>query len=64
VILIVNPEQAPAMGDLRAAGQGDVIIIRREARNRPDWSRLLDAAVSAVGRGATLSVEGYRPDGP
>jgi hypothetical protein len=61
---IVTPTQAPAPGDIRAAREGDVIIIRREARNRPDWTRLLDAAVSAVGRGATLSVEGYRPDGP
>ncbi|WP_327065914.1 hypothetical protein OH807_33530 [Kitasatospora sp. NBC_01560] len=47
---------APALGDLRAAGPGDVILFLHDARQRPDFARYWQAAATAVFRGAGLTV--------
>ncbi|WP_406111297.1 hypothetical protein [Kitasatospora purpeofusca] len=47
---------APALGDLRRAGPGDIILFLHDARERPDWGRYWQAAAVAVFRGAALTV--------
>ncbi|MFD4397877.1 hypothetical protein [Kitasatospora sp. NPDC058478] len=47
---------APALGDLRLAGSGDMILFLYDARQRPDWPRYWEAAGMAAYRGAALSV--------
>ncbi|MFD0400181.1 hypothetical protein ACFVHI_19125 [Kitasatospora sp. NPDC127121] len=47
---------APALGDLRLAGSGDLLLFLHDARQRPDFSRYWEAAGLAVFRGAALTV--------
>lgn len=43
---------APALGDVRAMGPGDSLLIFPDANQRADWSRYADAIGGAVSRGA------------
>lgn len=52
--MIISKDTATAMGDLRNAEPGSVILIRHDARERKDWPRYLDAITSAVSRGADV----------
>jgi hypothetical protein len=54
VIRHIRSDYAPALGDLRVMGLGDVIVIRRDASQRRDWPRYLEAITAAVARGAEV----------
>jgi hypothetical protein len=45
---------APAMGDIRAMGEGDALWLSADARQRKDWGRYTDAIAQAVSRGAEV----------
>lgn len=45
---------APALGDIRQMGEGDVIAIHRSALSRRDWPRYWEAIGVAFSRGAKL----------
>lgn len=45
---------APAIGDIRVLGEGDTIWLTPEAPQRRDWSRYLDAIITAVSHGADV----------
>ncbi|MFJ1756029.1 MULTISPECIES: hypothetical protein [unclassified Kitasatospora] len=47
---------APALGDLRTAGPGDLVLFLHDARERADFARYWEAAATAVFRGAGLTV--------
>lgn len=48
----IDREHAPALGDVRALGEGDVILLLPGAEQRDDWARYTEAIGTAVGRGA------------
>lgn len=52
VIRVVNADQAPALGDIRQMGTGDVLVFRPSARRRRDFDRVWLAAGVATMRGA------------
>jgi hypothetical protein len=52
--LIISLGSAPALGDVRLAKRGDVIVIIEGATARKDWGRYLDAISAAITRGATV----------
>lgn len=58
MIRTIQPDYAPALGDVRVMGRGDVIVIRDGAKDRKDWGRYQDAIGQAVARGAEV----LRPD--
>jgi hypothetical protein len=45
---------APALGDVRNLGAGDVIWLHRNVEARKDWARYADAIGVAVTRGAEV----------
>lgn len=53
-VSIISPDAAPALGDVRALGDGDSIFIAAGSRDRRDWPRYMDAIGVAVTRGARL----------
>ncbi|MFB7671313.1 hypothetical protein ACFC26_07830 [Kitasatospora purpeofusca] len=53
-VSIISPDAAPAIGDVRALGERDLIILATRARERRDWTRYMDAIGVAVTRGARL----------
>jgi hypothetical protein len=50
----ITPTSAPALGDLRTAGPGDVIHVHAEAVGRRDWARYWLAIGEAWARGAKV----------
>ena len=50
----INADQAPAPGDIRALGEGSVILLYPSARDRQDWTSILSALPSAIARGAEV----------
>lgn len=52
--LRIMAQHAPALGDLRNAGEGDTIWVMPFARQRKDWGRYQDAIAQAVSRGADV----------
>lgn len=52
--MIISKDAATAMGDIRNAEPGSVILIRHDARERKDWPRFLDAITAAVSRGCDV----------
>lgn len=52
--MIISLGSAPALGDVRLAKRGDVIVIVEGATARRDWGRYLDAISAAITRGATV----------
>jgi hypothetical protein len=51
---VISMAASPALGDIRAAGEGDWIYIHPDASQRPDWSRTWDAVGAAFIRGARV----------
>lgn len=49
--MVISKESAPALGDIRAMGEGSYILLRPSARQRKDWGRYQDAIAQAVSRG-------------
>lgn len=45
---------APAIGDVRSMGEGDVIWLGADARERKDWGRYQEAMAQAISRGADI----------
>jgi hypothetical protein len=53
--MTVTKGQAPALGDIRALGLGDVVYVDYDARQRKDWGRLVEALAAAVSKGASVT---------
>lgn len=53
---VIDDANAPALGDVRDAGEGDLIYIRRVATTRRDFSKYWEAVGVALSRGAFVSV--------
>lgn len=53
-IHLLTHTHAPAVGDIRAAGTGDAIVIRPGAMERRDWPTYWLAVGVAVKRGASM----------
>lgn len=53
---VIDSANAPATGDLRIAGPGDLIYVRRDATTRADWPRYWDALGVAWTRGAHVTL--------
>jgi hypothetical protein len=53
---VIDDANAPALGDVRDAGPGDLIYIRPAATSRRDFSKYWEAAGVALARGAFVSV--------
>lgn len=51
---VVGAKRASAIGDIRAATAGDIIVLRSGATARSDWSRYADAIGVALARGADV----------
>lgn len=54
MIHTVSATSAPALGDLRIAGLGDVVYVRADASDRRDWGRYWEALGVAWVRGADV----------
>ncbi|KUN16548.1 hypothetical protein AQJ23_44960 [Streptomyces antibioticus] len=53
---LIDSANAPALGDVRAAGEGDCIYIRPDATSRKDFPKYWEAVGVALGRGALVCV--------
>ncbi|MFJ5103211.1 hypothetical protein [Streptomyces sp. NPDC088554] len=53
---LIDDAMAPALGDIRTAGEGDVICIRPAATSRRDFPRYWEAVGVALVRGAAVRV--------
>ncbi|MFB7012930.1 MULTISPECIES: hypothetical protein [unclassified Streptomyces] len=53
---VITATSAPALGDIRQAGAGDWVVVRRSAVGRKDFAKYWDAAGAAFRRGARVSV--------
>ncbi|MFJ9408596.1 hypothetical protein [Streptomyces sp. NPDC101393] len=57
----IRQDAAPALGDVRALGEGDHIYVFKDAKQRKDWTRYAVAIGHAVCNGASVSwLEGER----
>jgi hypothetical protein len=48
---VISRDSAPAMGDIRAMGQGETLWLAADASQRRDWPRYVDAIGCAITRG-------------
>lgn len=55
-ILMISDAMAPAIGDIRAAGKGDTILVRQASTERRDWPTYWAAVGTAWRRGAVVSL--------
>jgi hypothetical protein len=53
---VIESAAAPALGDIRAAGVGDLIYIRPDATTRKDFPKYWEALGAALARGAQVVV--------
>jgi hypothetical protein len=53
---VIDDATAPALGDIRDAGDGDLIYIRPAATSRKDFPKYWEAAGVALARGAQVVV--------
>ncbi|MER7922144.1 hypothetical protein ABTY96_03235 [Streptomyces sp. NPDC096057] len=53
---VIESANAPALGDVRSAGPGDLIYIRPDATTRRDFPKFWEAAGVAFARGAQVVV--------
>jgi len=51
---VISQTSAPPIGDVRAAGEGDMVFIRPGGQRRADWPRYAEALMIAVTRGADV----------
>lgn len=54
MIRSVSGSSAPALGDVRAMGEGDTVALGEGAVQRRDWPRYAEAILVAVSRGAEV----------
>jgi hypothetical protein len=54
VIRKISVEAGPALGDVRAMGRGDTVVLVDGVDGRKDWGRYLDALTSALSRGVEV----------
>lgn len=54
MISFISKDSAPALGDVRALGRGDALVISVDATQRKDWPRYQEALGQAVARGAEV----------
>lgn len=52
--ILIGPDKAPALGDVRTLGQGDSIFLRKGWADRRDGGRYAEAISAAVLRGADV----------
>jgi len=50
----VSASSAPALGDVRAMGEGDTVVLGDGAVQRRDWPRYAEAIMAAVSKGAEV----------
>ncbi|MFD4699803.1 hypothetical protein [Streptomyces niveus] len=55
-LLVIDVATAPAIGDVRQAGPGDLIYVRPAATSRKDFPRYWEAVGVALTRGAFVHV--------
>ena len=55
---IVRADSAFTPGRVAHAGQGDVVVVRRDALRRHDWAAMVTAISIAFSRGARVEMEG------
>lgn len=48
----IRKDYSPALGDIRAMGGGDEVVISPSARERKDWPKIVAAVADAVSKGA------------
>ncbi|MGV9546817.1 hypothetical protein [Streptomyces ardesiacus] len=52
----IDAAMAPALGDVRSAGPGDLVYILPDATSRKDWAKYWEAVGVALSRGAQVVV--------
>ncbi|WP_327379410.1 hypothetical protein [Streptomyces sp. NBC_01212] len=52
----IDAAMAPALGDIRQAGDEDMIRVRRSATERKDFAKYWEAVGVALSRGAVVEV--------
>lgn len=52
--IFLRKDSCPALGDVRALGPGDEIVVAPGAETRKDWPRYVDAIGVAITRGADV----------
>lgn len=55
MIITITKTQAPALGDVRALGRGDVAYVDHDTNQRKDWGRIVEALAAAVSKGASVT---------
>lgn len=53
-VVTISLESAPALGDIRLMKSGELIRVTRDAVERPDWTRYMDAIRQAMGNGVNV----------
>lgn len=53
---VIDDANAPAIGDVRDAGPGDLIYVRTAATSRTDWPKYWEAVGIAFKRGALVHI--------
>ncbi|MER5501338.1 hypothetical protein ABT096_29615 [Streptomyces sp. NPDC002561] len=53
---VIAATSAPALGDIRQAGPGDRVVVRRSAAERKDFAKYWEAVGAALSRGAWVGV--------
>ncbi|MFF8473861.1 hypothetical protein [Streptomyces sp. NPDC015414] len=52
---LITKDAAPALGDVRAMGRGDVLALSDDATQRKDWGRYVDGIGQAITNGAEVT---------
>lgn len=52
--MVISKDSAPAIGDVRAAKEGETVWLRPGVNSRKDWPRYADALFIALTRGADV----------
>ncbi|MFE6493380.1 hypothetical protein [Streptomyces sp. NPDC057748] len=58
----ITATSAPALGDVRQAGAGDWVVVRRFAVGRNDFAKYWESTGAALRRGARVSVINLKGD--
>ncbi|MEU7039813.1 hypothetical protein AB0A77_01990 [Streptomyces varsoviensis] len=53
---VIDSARAPALGDIRAAGPGEIVYVLRSATTRKDWPKYWEAVGVALKRGAFVHI--------
>ncbi len=52
--VVLSADRAPAPGDIRSLGAGDLVTLRRSVKDRADWQHIIPALLIALVRGASV----------